>query len=115
MQLLLLSCFEVFIYHAPLRIWRIPVKQAALVMVERIEKTIYLIRGEKVMLDRDLAHLYEVSTKVLKQAVRRNIDRFPDDFMFVLNPVEFKDWRSQFVTSKVDHIGLRYPPMALTE
>ncbi len=90
-------------------------KQAALILVERIEKAIYLIRGEKVMLDRDLAHLYEVNTKVLKQAVRRNLDRFSGDFMFVLNPTEFKDWRSQFVTSKADRIGLRYSPMALTE
>jgi ORF6N domain len=90
-------------------------KHSSLIPVERIEKAIHLIRGEKVMLDRDLAHLYGVSTKVLKQAVRRNLDRFPDDFMFVLNPTEFKDWRSQFVTSNADRIGLRYPPMAFTE
>src|SRR5437899_3102997 len=67
------------------------------------------------MLDRDLAALYGVATKVLKQAVRRNIDRFPSDFMFVLNPTEFQNWRSQFVTSKADRKGLRYPPMAFTE
>jgi hypothetical protein len=91
------------------------VKQSSLIPIERIEKAIYLIRGEKVMLDRDLAALYETTTKVLKQAVRRNIDRFPDDFMFVLNPTEFQDWRSQFVTSKADRIGLRYSPMAFTE
>ena len=78
-------------------------------------KAIYLIRGEKVMLDRDLAALYETTTKVLKQAVRRNIDRFPDDFMFVLNPTEFQTWRSQFVTSNADRIGLRYSPMTFTE
>lgn len=90
-------------------------KQSGLIPIERIEKAIYFIRGEKVMLDRDLAHLYGVSTKVLKQAVRRNIDRFPDDFMFVLNPAEFQDWRSQFVTSKAERIGLRYAPMAFTE
>jgi len=94
--------------------WRIPVKQS-LIPVERIEKAIYLIRGEKVMLDRDLAALYETTTKVLKQAVKRNIDRFPDDFMFVLNPTEFQNWRSQFVTSNADRIGLRYSPMAFTE
>ena len=76
--------------------------------VERIEKAIYLIRGEKVMLDRDLAELYGVETKVLKQAVRRNLERFPDDFMFVLNKSEFEDWRSQFVTSNADRMGLRY-------
>ena len=67
------------------------------------------------MLDRDLAVLYGISTKVLKQAVRRNIDRFPDDFMFVLNSTEFQDWRSQFVTSKADRVGLRHAPMAFTE
>jgi L-lactate utilization protein LutC len=64
---------------------------------------------------RDLAALYETTTKVLKQAVRRNIDRFPDGFMFVLNPTEFQNWRSQFVTSNADRIGLRYSPMAFTE
>ena len=53
--------------------------------VERITTKIYLIRGQKVMLDRDLAELYEVETKILKRAVKRNIDRFPDDFMFELN------------------------------
>lgn len=85
------------------------------VPVERVEKAILLVRGEKVMLDRDLAALYEIPTKALKQAVRRNIDRFPDDFMFVLDKTEFDAWRSQFVTSKSDRTGLRYPPMAFTE
>lgn len=86
-----------------------------LISIEKIEKSIYLIRGEKVMLDRDLATLYGVKTHVLKQTVRRNKDRFPEDFMFVLNPTEFRDWRSQFVISKADRTGLRYPPMAFTE
>jgi hypothetical protein len=90
-------------------------KQSSLIPVERIEKAIYLIRGEKVMLDRDLAALYGVATKALKQAVKRNLDRFPADFMFVLNEKEFKDWRSQFVTSSADRKGLRHPPMAFTE
>lgn len=67
------------------------------------------------MLDRDLAALYGVSTKVLKQAVKRNLTRFPDDFMFVLSASEFKIWRSQFVTSNADRKGLRYAPMAFTE
>ena len=83
-----------------------PMTQSALIPAERIEKAIYLIRGEKVMLDRDLATLYGVGTKVLKQAARRNMDRFPEDFMFVLNPMEFQDWRSQFVTSKADRKGI---------
>ena len=86
-----------------------------LTSIESIEKAIYLIRGEKVMLDRDLAALYGVGTHALKQAVRRNEDRFPADFMFVLSATEFHDWRSQFVISKADRTGLRYPPMAFTE
>jgi len=67
------------------------------------------------MLDRDLAELYGVETKVLKQAVRRNLKRFPEDFMFELTTKEFSDWRSQFVTSKSDKKGLRYKPMVFTE
>ncbi len=61
---------------------------------EHIEKTIFLIRGKRVMLDRDLATLYGVTTSALKQAVRRNMERFPQDFMFVLSQSEFDDWRS---------------------
>lgn len=82
---------------------------------ERIVRKIYFIRNSKVMLDRDLAELYEVETKALKQAVRRNIDRFPPDFMFELSAEEFENWRSQFVTSNADKIGLRHKPMAFTE
>ena len=85
------------------------------VSVERIQQTILLLRGQRVILDRDLAKLYEVPTKTLKQAVKRNPGRFPEDFMFVLTPTEFADWRSQFVTSKADRMGLRYAPMAFTE
>ena len=90
-------------------------KDSSLIPIERIEKSIYLIRGEKVMLDRDLASLYGVETKALKQAVKRNRDRFPKDFMFVLRETEFQNWRSQFVTSNADRKGLRYAPMAFTE
>ncbi len=86
-----------------------------LIPVERIEGKIILLRGQKVMLDRDLAALYGVPTKALKQAVRRNIDRFPDDFMFVLTDDEFAQWRSQFVTSNSDRLGLRHSPMAFSE
>ena len=85
------------------------------VPIEKITAKIYLIRGHNVMLDRDLAELYEVKTKVLKQAVRRNIDRFPSDFMSELTDTELKNWRSQFVTSKGDRMGLRYKPMVFTE
>ena len=86
-----------------------------LVPIELIASKIYLIRGIKVMLDRDLAELYSVETKVLKQAVRRNIDRFPADFMFEITKMELENWRSQFVTSKSDKMGLRIPPFAFTE
>jgi hypothetical protein len=82
---------------------------------ERIEKRIFIIRGKKIILDRDLADLYDVETKALKQAVKRNRDRFPEDFMFVLSEVELKNWRSQIVTSNSDKMGLRYLPMAFTE
>ena len=64
-----------------------------------IQDKIYTIRGLQVMLDRDLAQLYGVETKVFKQAVNRNIDRFPSDFMFELTKDELENWRSQFVTS----------------
>jgi hypothetical protein len=91
-------------------------KQKSIVPVERIEKAILLVRGEKVLLDRDLAELYGVETKVLKQAVRRNIKRFPSDFMFELTKEEFKNLRSQFVTSSSSQWGgARYLPMAFTE
>lgn len=76
---------------------------------------IYTIRGQKVMLDRDLAVLYGIETKRLKEAVRRNTGRFPEDFMFELSETEFKDWRTQFATSRSDRMGLRIAPMAFTE
>ena len=82
---------------------------------EIIIRTIYIIRGKKVMLDRDLAGLYGIETKILKQAVKRNIKRFPEDFMFEMSKPEFAHWRSQFVTSKQDMKGLRYSPFCFTE
>jgi len=85
-----------------------------LVPVERIERAILLIRGHRVMLDADLAAIYGVETRVLVQAVKRNRDRFPGDFMFQLTKEEFDNLRSQFVTSK-QWGGRRYPPYAFTE
>ncbi len=83
---------------------------------EIITSKIYFIREQKVMLDRDLAKLYNVETKRLKEAVRRKIERFPDDFMFELTKEEFENWRSQFATSNSsDKMGLRYNPMVFTE
>jgi hypothetical protein len=78
-----------------------------------IQNKIYQIRGERVMLDFDLAELYEVETRVLKQAVRRNLDRFPDDFMFELSNEEYDNLTSQNVISS--HGGRRYMPFAFTE
>ena len=83
--------------------------------VESITNKIYFIRDHKVMLDRDLADLYGVETKLLKRTVRRNIDRFPSDFMFELTKKELENWRCQFGTSNNIKMGIRYSPMAFTE
>ncbi len=88
-------------------------KNESLVSIEKIISKIHLIRKEKVMLDSDLAELYGVETKVLVQAVKRNIDRFPKDFMFQLTADQYKILRSQFVTSNWG--GRRYPPFVFTE
>ncbi|MBS9766602.1 MAG: ORF6N domain-containing protein [Flavobacteriaceae bacterium] len=82
---------------------------------QMISNKIYLIRNQKVMLDRDLAELYQVETRTLKQSVRRNIERFPEDFMFEMTDEEFQNWRSQIVMSNSDKMGLRYKPMVFTE
>ena len=78
-----------------------------------IQNKIYEIRGQKVMLDFDLAEMYDVETKVLNQAIKRNANRFPSDFMFTLTQKEFQSLRSQIVTSKKG--GTRYLPSAFTE
>ena len=85
----------------------------SMVPASRIENSIFMIRDEKVILDQDLAIMYGVETKVLVQAVKRNIDRFPKDFMFQLNDDEFNNLRSQIVTSSWG--GRRTPPYAFTE
>jgi len=90
------------------------VNKKSLIPVDRIEKAILLIRGQKVMLDADLAELYDVETRVLVQAVKRNLERFPEDFMFQLSQEEFAILRSQIVTSS-DWGGRRYRPYAFTE
>ncbi len=87
-----------------------------LIPQERVESKILLIKGQKVMLDRDIAELYGVATKVFNQAVKRNIKRFPKDFMFQLSKAELENWRSQFVTSTPSaKMGLRRRPYAFTE
>lgn len=85
----------------------------SLIIEEIIENKIYLINGQKVMTDYDLAHLYEVDTKVLNQSVKRNIDRFPSDFMFLLDSKEEINLKSQFVTSNYGR--RRYKVLVFTE
>ena len=85
------------------------------VSVRIIERRIYLIRGQKIMIDEDLAELYGVATKVLNQQVRRNRGRFPKDFMFQLTKEETDNLRSKFVTSRSTHGGRRSLPYAFTE
>ena len=82
---------------------------------ELVMNRIYLVRGQKVMLDRDLAELYGVETKRLNEAIRRNINRFPDDFMFEMTPEELRNWRTQFATSNSETMGLRHSPFCFTE
>jgi ORF6N domain-containing protein len=86
-----------------------------LIFIEKLEKAIYLIRGERVMLDRDLAVLYEVETKILNQAVKRNLQRFPCDFMFQLTEEEAESLRCQIGTSNKGRGGRRYLPYVFTE
>ena len=88
-------------------------KKAIAVAAKQIEQRIFMIRGQKVILDRDLAELYEVETKQVKRAVRRNMERFPDDFMFELTRKEFENLRRHFGASSWG--GTRYMPLAFTE
>ena len=90
------------------------VEKAVDIPVAHIESRILLIRGQKVMIDRDLSELYGVETKQLKRAVRRNLDRFPSDFMFEITREEYNSLRSQFGTLKRGTHS-KYLPMAFTE
>lgn len=83
--------------------------------VTNIQPMIRIIRGKQVMLDRDLSAIYGVETKRLNEQVKRNIERFPDDFMFQLTKEEFEEWKSQFATSKSITMGARKLPYAFTE
>ena len=85
------------------------------ILAERIENRIFLLRGEKVMFDFHLAELYGVETKALKRAVQRNLERFPDDFMFQIEREEFANLRCQIGTSSSGYGGTRYLPFAFTE
>ena len=80
-----------------------------------IQSKIYIIRGQKVMLDRDLAELYGVETRTLNQKVKRNNKRFPSDFMFQMSKEDIEEWKSQIVISNSIKMGLRKPPFAFTQ
>ncbi|MBL7137815.1 MAG: ORF6N domain-containing protein [Bacteroidales bacterium] len=82
---------------------------------EVITSRIYIIRGIKVMIDRDLALLYGVETRELNQAVRRNLKRFPEDFMFQMNAEDLENWKSQIVISNREKMGIRHHPLVFTE
>jgi hypothetical protein len=90
-------------------------KKHSLLPDEIIINKIILLRDQKVLVDRDLADLYGVETRVLNQAVKRNIKRFPDDFMFQMTSEEMSIWKSQIVMSDNDRMGLRKPPFVFTE
>lgn len=82
---------------------------------EELKDKIYKLRGYQVLLDSDLAELYGIETKALKRAVRRNIERFPDDFMFEMTKEELKNWRYQFGASNKEKMGMRVQPFVFTE
>lgn len=88
-------------------------KNESLIPIERIEQKIYVIRNERVMLDSDLADIYGVTTRALNQAVKRNLKRFPEDFMFRLTADELEAMRSQSVTASKRNV--RFPPYVFTE
>ena len=87
----------------------------ALVIEQKILNRIYVVRSEKIMLDRDLAELFGIETRVLKQAVKRNMKRFPKDFMFEMTATEFRKWKESAVLSAADKQGLRYAPFCFSE
>ena len=90
-------------------------KKGPLLPDELIINKIILLRDQKVLVDRDLSELYGVDTRTLNQAVKRNLKRFPEDFMFQMTREEFEIWRSQIVISNNDKMGLRRPPYVFTE
>ena len=95
--------------------YQLTVKKQPLLPDRVIINKIIVLRDQKVIVDRDLANLYGVETRVLNQAVKRNIKRFPSDFMFQMTPEEMKTWKSQIVISENDKMGLRKPPYVFTE
>lgn len=93
----------------------IPTAPAVSLPIETITQRILILRGQKVLLDADLAALYDIPTKRFNEQVKRNLERFPEDFMFQLTQEEFDSLRSQFATSNIGRGGRRYLPYAFTE
>lgn len=85
------------------------------IQIDQIKNMIYVVRGQRIMLDSDLAYLYDVETKVLNQAVKRNMKRFPEDFLFRLTKEEYSSLKSQIVTSKSGRGGKQKQPLVFTE
>ena len=109
-------CMVCRIYHIGVSLYVIDEEGKIISMqLQLIQNRIYEIRGEKIMLDFDLAELYDVETRVFNQAVKRNIDSFPKDFMFRLTSEEWKENSSQNVMSSIKHRGAKYLPYAFTE
>src|SRR5438132_14246542 len=90
-------------------------KSQEVILVDEIEPRILVVRGQKAILDKDLAELYGVTTKRLNQQVRRNLHRFPEDFLIQLTVEETANLRLHFATSRLGHGGRRYRPLAFTE
>ena len=88
---------------------------SSIVPIEKIENKIFLLRGKKVMFDRDLAELYGVETRRLNEQVKRNVKRFPSDFMFQLTTEELENWMSQIAISNKEKMGIRKMPYVFTE
>jgi len=86
-----------------------------IIPIKLIQNQIFTIRGAQVMVDRDLAEMYNVETRRLNEQVRRNIERFPDEFMFQLTKKETENWKSQIATSNKEKMGIRKPPLVFTE
>lgn len=93
----------------------IKVKRDSFLPDEIIINKIVLLRDQNVLIDRDLAELYWVETRILNQVVKRNLKRFPDDFMFQMTKEEFEIWKSQIVISNKERLGLRKTPLVFTE
>ncbi len=111
-----MSSFQfIGLFHTTMIYYDIGVEMDELIVQGEINSSIFTLRGKEVMMDRDLAVLCKVETKVLNQAVRRNMKRFPSDFMFQLSQEEYENLRSQLVTSSLNHGGRRYMPFAFTE